>query len=55
MEMAVNKMKSEVMILNIKAQDQKLQYEAIDRQVHQMINNRFSDTSSYGIHRNKTT
>ena len=51
MEMAVKKMKSEVMILNIRAQDQKLQYEAIDRQVHQMIDNRVPDNSSYGIHR----
>ena len=40
-----------MMILNIKAQDQKLQYEAIDHQVRQMINNRFPHNSSYGIHR----
>ena len=41
--MAVNKMKSEVMFLNIKAQDQKQQFEAIDRQAHQMIGDRFPD------------
>ena len=35
--MEVNEMKSEVMILDIKAQDQKQQLQAIDRQVHHMI------------------
>ena len=46
MEMAVNKMKSEVMILNVKAQDQKQQFEAFDRQVHQMIDDRFPDNQN---------
>ena len=46
MEIAVNKMKSEVMILNIKAQDQKQQFEAIDRQVHQMIDDLFPDNQN---------
>ena len=37
LEMAKNKMTCEVQILKIKSDDGKIQYEAIDRQVHQMI------------------
>ena len=44
--MAVNKMKSEVKILNIKSNDQKQQFEAIDRQVYQMIDERFPDNQN---------
>ena len=40
----MNIMKSELMILNIKSQDQKQQFEAVDRQVHQMIDDRLPDS-----------
>ena len=45
--MAVNQMKSEVMTLIVKAQDQKQQFEAIDRQVYQMIDDRFPENQSF--------
>ena len=46
MEMAVNKMKSEVKILNIKSNDQKQQFETVDRKVYQMIDERFPDNQN---------